>query len=289
VHKAQSVMEYLMTYGWALLVVGIVIIVLAQLGVFNSSNFTSGAQPGGCEIVKLSGSIESLNGNCNNQIPRFVASFGQVVGNSSVIGTAGFQTPYGNGSVSVFAWINSVSQTRETVFSFGGTGPGQGLALEILGGDGGTIRVDANNASVTSPLGGASNGGWHFIGFTHAAGTHDIHIFIDGLWSNATLNGQINLSVAKTFQIGASQIGALNPIYYSGQISNVQLYNTSLSGTQVTVLYLEGIGGTPVSLSSIVGWWPLNGNGNDYSGENQQGVLNNITFLNNWMNTYTAP
>jgi hypothetical protein len=38
--KAQSAMEYLMTYGWAILVIAIVLAALFSLGVFNGSNLT---------------------------------------------------------------------------------------------------------------------------------------------------------------------------------------------------------------------------------------------------------
>ncbi len=39
--KSQSAMEYLMTYGWAILIIAVVLGVMFALGVFNSSNFTS--------------------------------------------------------------------------------------------------------------------------------------------------------------------------------------------------------------------------------------------------------
>ncbi len=38
--KGQSAMEYLMTYGWAILIVIIVVAVLFSLGVFNPSTYT---------------------------------------------------------------------------------------------------------------------------------------------------------------------------------------------------------------------------------------------------------
>lgn len=288
VQKAQSALEYMMTYGWVLVILAIVVVALAQLGVFNSGTFSSGALPGSCQIVKLSRGV-SLSGDCNGQIPKFVASFQQIVGNSSVVGPAGFQMPYGNASFSEFAWVNTVSPTTETLFSFGGNGAGNGAALQILGGHGGAVRVDFNNESVTSTLDGVNDGGWHFVGFTRMANSNEIVIYIDGSQSNETLNGSINLSVAEDFQIGRSQIGASNSSYYNGQISNLQLYNESLSGTQVDILYLEGIGGAPVSLNNIVGWWPLNGDGNDYSAQSQDGVLNNVTFISDWMGSYVAP
>ncbi len=38
-HKAQSAMEYLMTYGWAILIIAVVLAALYMLGIFNSSTF----------------------------------------------------------------------------------------------------------------------------------------------------------------------------------------------------------------------------------------------------------
>ena len=39
--KAQSAMEYLMTYGWAILILGIAIAVLYSLGLFSPSSFVT--------------------------------------------------------------------------------------------------------------------------------------------------------------------------------------------------------------------------------------------------------
>ena len=47
--KAQSAMEYLMTYGWTILIIAVVIAVLFSLGVFN---FNSGAVASGSCVAK---------------------------------------------------------------------------------------------------------------------------------------------------------------------------------------------------------------------------------------------
>jgi hypothetical protein len=44
--KAQSAMEYLMTYGWAILIVIIVAAALFALGVFNPATYTQSAPTG---------------------------------------------------------------------------------------------------------------------------------------------------------------------------------------------------------------------------------------------------
>ena len=58
----------------------------------------------------------------------------------------------------------------------------------------------------------------------------------------------------------------------------MQLYNASLSSNQINLLYDEGIGGVPVQTQGLIGWWPLNGNANDYSWNGNNGHLYNNTF-----------
>ncbi|MGC8662581.1 MAG: hypothetical protein ACP5RT_02225, partial [Candidatus Micrarchaeia archaeon] len=74
-----------------------------------------------------------------------------------------------------------------------------------------------------------------------------------------------------------------------GYLSNVQLYNTSLSQADLQALYQEGIGGAPIDLQNLVGWWPLNGNANDYSGNGNNGQASGVTYVSNWYSDYTQP
>ena len=71
--KAQSAMEYLMTYGWAILIIAIVLAALFSLGVFSSSSFT------GTTCVALSGFL------CSNPVlhgGNLVVTLGQATGTS---------------------------------------------------------------------------------------------------------------------------------------------------------------------------------------------------------------
>jgi hypothetical protein len=108
-----------------------------------------------------------------------------------------------------------------------------------------------------------------------------------GTWSSS--------STAFTFYVnGASYGGSSNTIIplnspsfyltngFNGLITNVQIYNTSLSASQVATLYSEGIGGNPVALQNLVGWWPLNGNSNDYSGNNNNGAPTSVVYSSSW-------
>jgi hypothetical protein len=61
----------------------------------------------------------------------------------------------------------------------------------------------------------------------------------------------------------------------------VQLYSTSLSASEVQTLYSESIGGAPLPMPELVGWWPLNGDTKDYSGNGDNGVSYNIAANSN--------
>ncbi len=67
--------------------------------------------------------------------------------------------------------------------------------------------------------------------------------------------------------------------YFNGSIANIQLYNITLNGTQIRSLYNSGLAGAPASYSGLVGWWPLLGSLNDYSGNGNIGYANNVNFV----------
>ncbi|MEM4839822.1 MAG: hypothetical protein QXX90_03915, partial [Candidatus Micrarchaeaceae archaeon] len=77
--RSQSAMEYLMTYGWAILIIAVVLAALFELGVFNPMTFAPKASPGSCQVVRPEGAgttnFISLEGECNGELPQYVASF----------------------------------------------------------------------------------------------------------------------------------------------------------------------------------------------------------------------
>jgi hypothetical protein len=58
---------------------------------------------------------------------------------------------------------------------------------------------------------------------------------------------------------------------FNGLIASVQVYNSSLSASQVQSLCAQGIAATPIAGANAVGWWPLNGDTKDYSGYGYNG------------------
>ncbi|MGC9149803.1 MAG: hypothetical protein ACP5FX_01685, partial [Candidatus Micrarchaeia archaeon] len=81
--KSQAAMEYLMTYGWAILIISLTLGVLYSLGVLNPKNFLPRVPPGSCFVFRPNGpgttDMLSLQGTCG-YLPMYVASFDGVSG-----------------------------------------------------------------------------------------------------------------------------------------------------------------------------------------------------------------
>jgi hypothetical protein len=69
-----------------------------------------------------------------------------------------------------------------------------------------------------------------------------------------------------------------SPAMY-GSLADIQIYTYNTSSAQIAKLFLEGVGGAPLSNANLIGWWPLDGNANDYSGNNNNGVATNVQWV----------
>ena len=109
-----------------------------------------------------------------------------------------------------------------------------------------------------------------------------IYYTTEQMYVNGVASGSPNVAAGKTSGPSYFSIGGVAGQSFSGYISNVQFYNTSLDASQIQSLYLEGIGGAPVSPQYLVAWWPLNGDTNDYSGNNNNGAPTAVTFISQY-------
>ena len=116
--KSQSAMEYLMTYGWAILIIAVVVGALFQLGVFNSNNFAPKAQAGGCQVIRPegAGSTQDIStmGVCTGEIPEFVAKFSGIGSGStnSVVAVPSAGVDFnGLSEISITAWVDQFQLT----------------------------------------------------------------------------------------------------------------------------------------------------------------------------------
>ena len=362
-HKSQSALEYMMTYGWAILIIVIVAGVLYSFGVFNPSSSASatitgfsglGVTQAACvnsvnnqilELyvsnsigypvnvtkinvtdnngISLSQNVSSIlgagqsgifyvNGACNkssssysgsatitytepgqtfsgpyfssgkitgvsvNSESNFIASFN---GNANIAISNPTNEPSGSQPVTVTVWFNSRNTGSGEVhfFSFGS---------ETCTGHAFTIGTYNNNAS------GDFVDTWCTQIFTGTVGDNTEYFGVAEISSNSE---EVCLRQAVTGSSFVCNTNAITPdvtggtpMYigswpnrpnYTGTLSDVQLYKTDLSITQLNNLYLAGPGGAPIANTGLVGWWPLDGNANDYSGNNNNGVATNVQWV----------
>ena len=289
--KAQSAMEYLMTYGWAILIIAVVLGALFQLGVFNSSSFSPRAPPGACQVFRPSGPGTTTNinlmGVCTGQLPQYVAQFN---GQGYITAGSGTVLNPGSGSFSIKFWFKtSTAGANMYPVNKGNVGqalPTVGYSFYMGTGGGMALYMNDNSGAGAAGIGTGrvyNDGKWHDIVGVIDRTANKLRLYLDG---GAEVPNPVDISAygainptADSLHIGAYDTPGAT---FIGSMSNVQIYNASLSANQIQALYLEGMGGAPMLLQNIVGWWPLNGNSNDYSGNNNNGAPTALTFTSQY-------
>ncbi|MGC8662404.1 MAG: LamG domain-containing protein [Candidatus Micrarchaeia archaeon] len=291
--KAQSAMEYLMTYGWAILIIAVVLGALFQLGVFNANNFAPKAPPGSCQVFRPYGpgttQFINLEGICSGELPEYVAQFN---GQNSYIPIP--QRPIFNitSRITISAWIyahpgpNPMGNNIQDVVSKSSSSQNTAYIFP---------RTDSGWSGIDAYL--FTNGGWHVCNVPY--GKANLWAFVAMTYNGTEAVIYIDGSVGSSCGISGSIAINSNPLiiglqpgtneYFNGSAANIQIYNTSLSANEIQALYQEGIGGAPIDLQHLLAWWPLNGDANDYSGNGNNGVPTNVKFVSNWWSGYTPP
>ena len=295
--KSQSAMEYLMTYGWAILIIAVVLGAIYSLGLFNGASLAPRSQPGSCQVFRPSGprttTYITLEGACTNLLPQYVGQFDGANGHVQL--PLKTEPLYAH----TFAlWLNPSSWTN--VANPGILG-GYGLGAVNRGMDvaynGGSIAYEVENGLVSASVTSISSsyiplGAWTFlvVEWDGTANANALKLYVNGkfLSGGTGMVGPIVWNNA-TYPLNIGQNGAINNRIFQGQIANFQIYNASLDSNTILSLYQEGIGGPPVSLQNLTAWYPLNGNANDYSGNIYNGAPGSLVYTNQWLSGYTVP
>ena len=293
--KSQSAMEYLMTYGWAVLAIAVVVIALFQLGIFNSANLASHSTAGACQVVRNSAET-SLAGQCNNGLPKYVPEFGGV--SSTIDVPSASQLNFVSGSFTVLAWVkpsaglSSYYGLVDKKTSYNGNYAGWQLWLDYRScPSSGPIELRINDGSMTDDATPLGNGQCSLLGsnsWVYVAIVVNLKSSVT-FYVNGAYDGTSSISFNSVSNNAELDIGGTTGYFFPGLISNVQVYNASLSSNSIESLYQEGIGGAPIQLQNLVGWWPLNGNAQDYSGENNNGQILNVVYNSTWSLGYVQP
>ena len=89
-------------------------------------------------------------------------------------------------------------------------------------------------------------------------------------------NNSWSLNVPSVYSMPGTILGSGQ---VNGKIADVQMYDTALSHNQIKILYEEGYAGIPVTVNGLIAWLSLDGNANDYSGNNNNGVTTNVNWV----------
>jgi hypothetical protein len=303
--RAQNAMEYLASHGWAIIIIMIVLAGLFYFGVFGGKNVTPRAPPGECSVYRAdgAGSITSINlvGICDGELPQFVSRF-NYGGSFAEFGTSNITikgikfmpliTNYNHNKVSMTGWIyTGPPGPVQTAFAYGNFSeafpPYNAIFVDInqtpLCSDGMFEAIYSSYVCIYN--GKVPVDTWMFVAIEYN-GTQAVAYSVVKNANIVAVN-----SVVSSFTIPASpHSDVLIATPWNGLITNVQLYNNSLSRNEVIELYDEGLGGAPIDLKYLVGWWPMNGNLNDYSGNGNNGEAYNSASLGGaYDNNYTAP
>ncbi len=295
-----------MTYGWAILIIAIVLASLFELGVFNGTNFSARAQPGSCRVFRPYGAMSDvsigLEGVCNNYLPEYVfrsrgvGDYIVVPGSNSVSSPLNIQN-----NLTITAWIYMSGNPyhdivdKEDQYGVKIDYNNQPHSCYPSNYNGVCLEWDTINDWVGPgyEIPNANFKQWIFIGvsiaYNQSTGNSIKRWFANGQEiGNSIVDGRL------TYANSLVTIGAISPGYsgygeaewFNGSIANVQIYNASLPDSIIHSMYLAGIGGKPIQIENLVGWWPLNGNGNDESGNLNNAQQVNVIYGSSWINNY---
>lgn len=277
-------MEYISTYGWAILVISIVVAALFYLGIFNPS---VSAPPGSCRIIRSKTSA-SFAGTCNGKIPKYIAGFN---GTNSQVRISNF-TSLGmlpqNTGMTISVWFNiNETQSTESASDAG--------IINTYGGCSYALRFEsATTLNLSDNCNHGYSGGyifqphiWYHVAVAVNSGANpEETYYVNGVKvANGTSGTWISSKSWSPMCIGSLCSGG----FFKGYLANLQLYNTSEPANFALALYKQGIGGQPSDLGHIVGWWPLNGDVIDYGGNSNNGNDHNIIYASFTGANYSQP
>lgn len=302
--KAQAGMQYLATYAFMILVAAIILLALYQLGIFSSGTNAARAQPGSCQVYRPNGVFTiqfiSLTGLCNGELPEFVSIFyglGYARLTPTPIPVSANETDTAWMYVNTWTISSQTGNAQNIIETDGGGGPSNGAGTRMAVNKISNHELDF--AVWTNPAPGTysqansiantiSTNKWYFVAGEYNGSV--VSVWINGVLAGTTTGTNvIHLNSATPLTVVGGD-SALGGGFFSGYISNIQIYNASLSAGELRSLYIEGIGGAPINLQHLLAWWPLNGNANDYSGDQyNESYITSISYTSQWSGSYTAP
>lgn len=147
-----------------------------------------------------------------------------------------------------------------------------------------SIRYNSAGTNKDTTVSNIADGSWH-----HFATVHDgtlLHIYLDGVKQNSYTITAPTSEIGNNFIIGRYTLSSLS--FFNGELSNISVFNTSLSTANIETIYNNG---SPNDISSLspIAWYKLNAADtfdgtdwtiNDYGSGGNDGTSFNMTSAN---------
>jgi len=182
------------------------------------------------------------------------------------------------GAISISAWVYvDVFPTTTDTFKVIGekgyvTNEGYVLRLRGAGGSNTELQIGSYNGATFQnrswTISGWSVGTWHHILGLSTGSTWQL--YFDGTSvSSSSADGSGALSTTAKFFIGAGDISGSPARFFDGKITEVAVWNTNLSQTQITQLASSRVKRMPLQIapSNLKGYWPLDDQPDGTSGD----------------------
>ena len=144
------------------------------------------------------------------------------------------------------------------------------------------VKTRVRGGAAQLSTSGINDGEWHHL-YATISSNGSIKVILD---NNSTASGSSSQSFSSapsTVNIGVNFYNQSDPTakrqYFLGQMSNVAVYNSALTDSQVATLYNSGQPESAISLSPV-GWWKLDTGGStitDYGSGGNNGTNNGTT------------
>ena len=210
-------------------------------------------------------------------------------GSNSIVNTT-FSVPHAAPGITISAWVDNKGKGtyEQNIADISGepyTHETLGIGVTSSGGNAAIRWSNYANTFADQPAGGTiAPNTWYLITGVWSGFNNTLSIYVNGKLV-ATGNGNdTGLTSIREINIGGAYSGMST---FNGSIADVQVYNSSLSPTQVQSIYAEGMSGTPIGSSGLQAWYPLDGNAQDYSIYNHATSSSNTSFVSQNINTTT--
>ncbi len=195
-------------------------------------------------------------------------------------------------SFTVLLWIKANTNSDGNDFAWGTTGCTDGVYMA-----GGTNSIGFVGLGWTLTNVSGSFACQNVVGSAFSQQSHDQYTWafytIDYNAPSKTFNFYVDAQNIGTQVLTSTQFpendfsfselfwtegGCTSPgCWFNGQISDFQIYNTSLSQTQINEIYLSPTF-SPLPSNNLVAYYPLNGTAKDFSGHNLNGNPHDVNF-----------